>query len=33
MRTDLPDAREQYFEALHHADRGDMDPLIAFARS
>ena len=31
--TKMPDVRERYFEALRKADRGDMKPLIAFARS
>jgi Fic-DOC domain mobile mystery protein B len=31
--TEMPDVRERYFEALRRADRGDLKPLIAFARS
>ena len=31
--TEMPDVRERYFEALRKADRGDLLPLIAFARS
>ncbi|HRF80866.1 MAG TPA: mobile mystery protein B [Flavobacteriales bacterium] len=32
-QTDMPDVRERYFEALRKADRGDIAPLIRFARS
>ncbi|MBL7983115.1 MAG: mobile mystery protein B [Flavobacteriales bacterium] len=31
--SEMPDVRERYFEALRKADRGNMKPLIAFARS
>ena len=31
--SEMPDVRERYFEALRKADRGDLMPLIAFARS
>lgn len=33
IHTDLATARTRYFQALHAADRGDIRPLIAFARS
>ena len=32
-RTDMPDVRERYFDALWKGDRGDIIPLIEFARS
>ncbi|MBX2978099.1 MAG: mobile mystery protein B [Flavobacteriales bacterium] len=32
-RTDLPDARDRYFDALRKADRGESAALIEFARS
>ena len=31
--SEMPDVRERYFEALRKADRGDVQALIAFARS
>jgi hypothetical protein len=31
--SEMPDVRERYFEALRKADRGNMKPLIAFARN
>ncbi len=31
--NEMPDVRERYFEVLRKADRGDMKPLITFARS
>lgn len=31
--TDPGARRQQYFDALHNADAGDLEPLIAFARS
>jgi len=31
--SELPDVRERYFEALRKADRGDVQALVAFARS
>ncbi len=31
--SEMPDVRERYFEALRSADRGDIQPLISFARS
>jgi hypothetical protein len=30
---DVGDARRQYIDALHQADRHDIEPLPAFARS
>ncbi len=32
-RTDPPDVRDRYFKALRQADRGEIQPLIDFARS
>ncbi len=31
--SEMPDVRERYFEALRKADRGEIKPLLAFARS